>query len=99
MTEIKAGTVKAQEMESLLNSYGAARDIWDAYEKPSAAKARAWREIESRAQQTPGYAHDLKITGASSHFFSTIYSYIEDGVRHIIRDTHAATYHTTVIPA
>lgn len=100
MTEIKAGTKKAQEMQNdLTATYCRGRTFEDVYKTASTAKSCAWYQIKERAENTPGYNHDLHITGASSHFFSTIYSYIEDGITHIIRDTHTATYHTTILPA
>ena len=97
MTEIKATTKKGKEMQhDLFNTYYRGRSFWDVYGRASAAKRRAWEEIERRALATPGYCGDLHICGASSHFFSTIYSYIEDGVRHIVKDTASYTYHTTI---
>lgn len=96
MVEIKQNTKKAAEMIDDLNrSYYRGWSFWDVYGRASDTKRRAWEQIEDRARNTPGYEHNLHITGASSHFFSTIYSYIEDGVRHIIKDTASYTYHTT----
>lgn len=92
MTEIKNTTKKALGiMNDLL--YRGYDDIYSAYGRPSYYKVNAWREIEERARATSGYNHDLHIVGASSHFFSTVYSYTEeDGTLCIVKDTHANTF-------
>ena len=97
MTEIKASTKKGQWIIDDLGRRGYS-DIFDAYNRPSGHKVSAWRDIVDRAISTPGYNHDLHIVGASSSFFSTIYSYTDDAGKHVVKDTYADTYHV-LIPA
>lgn len=95
MTEIKNTTKKAQE---IINDYNRAGygSIFQAYGRPSSTKVNAWLEIERRATQTAGYNHDLKVCGAGSFNFSTIYSYTENGHTHIIKDTAQNIYKVTI---
>lgn len=67
-------------------------DIFEAYNRPSPAKIRSYKDIENRALNTAGYNYDLKVVACSSHFYSTIYSYIENGKKYIVKDTYANTY-------
>lgn len=92
MTEIKNTTKAGQAILSDYNRPTAARTIYEAYGRPSAAKVRAYEDIARRAADTPGYNHDLKVCGAGSHFFSTVYSYTEDGTTYVIKDTPSNTY-------
>lgn len=93
MTRINATTKKgSQIIDDLYRTSYKGYSFEDVYKSASSAKWRAWHEIEYRAMNTQGYEHNLHIVGASSHFFSTIYSYVEDGMRHIIYDTHSNTY-------
>lgn len=82
--------------------------IWSRYERPSQNKINAWDDIQSLYNSDLGvheviikgkkhhlqYQYDLKIVGASSHFFSTIASFedIDDGVIYLIKETHCNTY-------
>ena len=93
---VKATTKQGQGIIHDLHTRYGHDDIWDAYTRPSAAKVRAWRQIEATATTTPGYNHDLQIVGASSHFFSTVYSYTDADGQHIIKDTHANTYEVII---
>lgn len=91
MTTINKGTKLYNAiMWDYLNSNRG--DIFNAYSKPSAAKIRSYRDIERRATGTAGYNHDLKVTAASSHFYSTIYSFIQNGIKYIVKDTYANTF-------
>ena len=91
MTEIKNTTRKAKEIISDSHRAGYPT-IYDAYERPSRAKVKICEEIRNRAAATPRYNNDFRIIAACSHFFSTIYSYIENGHRVIIKDTKSYTY-------
>ena len=91
MTEIKNTTRKAKEIINDSHRAGYPT-IYDAYGRPSARKVAIAKEIEARATSTPGYNHDFRIIAACSHFFSTIYSYMENGHRIIIKDTPSYTY-------
>ena len=100
MREIKTGTKKSEsmlwELENVTrwNNYS---DIYDAYDNPSCYKVRAWNAIVDRAYNTPGYNHDLRITGRSCFAFSTIYSYTDEDGLHIVKDTKDYTYHTIIV--
>lgn len=91
MEELKNTTQKAQ---GIISDYRrtAARTIFEAYTRPSSNKIRAYYDIEKRAKETPGYNYDLKVVGAGSHFFSTVYSITENGTTYVIKDTRANTY-------
>ena len=93
-TDVNKGTKQARYMHYDLNNYYHGRDIYSAYKNPSSYKVRTFNAIRERATETPGYNHDLHIVGASSHFYSTIYTYTENGVTYIVKDTHANTYRT-----
>lgn len=94
MTDIKNTTQKALGIIADWNraTSRAAKSIFEAYGKPSSAKINAYFEIKKRAEETAGYNKDLTICGAGSHYFSTIYSYSEDGKTYIVKDTAANTY-------
>lgn len=64
---------------SMLSSYNhaTARTIWDAYTRPSNAKENAYRAIRQQMEDVDGY--DLRICGASNHFFSAAYRYVDAG--------------------
>ena len=93
MTNVKASTKKGQE---IINDFYRAvsnhKTIYTAYNNASYAKQNAWNEIKARAKDTEGYENNLSIVGASSHFFSCIYSYVQDGIRYIVKDTHSNTF-------
>lgn len=82
--------------------------IYTRYNNPSDAKIRAWLNISDDYNSNNcihevmikgikynlEYNHDLKMVGASSHFFSTIASFIdvETGEVFLVKETHANTY-------
>lgn len=66
--------------------------IEEAYANPSEIKRQTYNNIWHRAMQTEGYNHDLKVTGRSSNFYSTMYSVTCDGVTTVIYDTYANIY-------
>ena len=72
-------------------------DIDDAYVRPSSDKRSSYRAIERRALATEGYNNDLKVVGKSCHFYSTVYTYDEDGVTYIVKDTVGGTYRTILV--
>lgn len=92
MTKVK-NTTKAGQ--AIINTFNNKRwhkgSIYEAYNNPSSAKKNAYYEIECRAYSTDGYNHDLTVVGASSHFFSTMYSYTDEQGTHIVYDTHSDT--------
>ena len=96
MTTIKNTTKAGKAIISDLYRNGEA-NIFEAYGRPSIYKINAFKEIENRANNTPGYNHDLHICGAGSHFFSTVYSYTnESGDLVIVKDTASNTYMVTI---
>ena len=96
MTKVTKGTKKAAAIIWDLTHNTNKRTIWDAYERPSSAKVNSFLEIQKRANNTEGYNHDLHITGAGSHFYSTAYSYTVGGVTYAVKDTAANTFITEV---
>ena len=82
--------------------------IFDRYNSPSTAKVNTYFEIIDIYESNNGvqgifikgkpdyfeYQHDIKIAGASSHFYSTIASFkrLSDGKLFLIKETHANTY-------
>lgn len=82
--------------------------IYSRYERPSQNKIRAWVDIVDAYNTDNGihtivikgtnhnlqYNGDIKIVGASSHFFSTIASFedLDDHTIYLIKETHANTY-------
>lgn len=84
------------------------RSIYDAYVTPSNNKVYAWNELKSDYSTNNGlhaiqvgrtfkslqYNNDIRVTGASSHFFSTIASFTdtETGEIWLVKETHANTY-------
>lgn len=98
MTKINANTKKGQSIINALDRRGY-RDIYDAYQRPSSAKVRSFEEIQKRAWETEGYNHDLKVTGANSSFYSTVYSSTVGNVTTVVYDTYADTYVVEVVNA
>lgn len=91
MTTVKKNTslynaIKSDYMHRGLGS------IFEAYAKPSSKKVKSYLDIENRAKMTAGYNNDLRVVGASSHFYSTIYSYVVDGATYVVKDTASNTY-------
>ena len=88
--------------------YNCSRDIYNAYDNPSGAKVNAWFSIINDYETNLGlhaiqvgrtfkslqYNNDIRVTGSSSHFFSTIASFTdtETGEIWLIKETHANTY-------
>lgn len=94
MTTIKENTKAGQ---AIINDYlrtmrNGKKTIYQAYGRPSSTKVESYNAIEKRAVETDGYQHDLSVCGAGSHFFSTIYSVIENGTKYIIKDTKCNVY-------
>ena len=94
MEIIKSGTKEAQAIISRFldkkwSNKGAT--IYHAYGKPSYNKIQAWENIQHRALNTEGYNKDLRVTGATCYFFSTIYSYTTEEGTFIVQDTPGHT--------
>lgn len=97
MTTVKNTTKQAQSIIRTFNSgWNKGKTIWDAYGKPSDAKVRAYEAILDRAVHTEGYNGDFIISGASSCFFSTMYSYTDAEGTHIVYDTPSDTKVVTI---
>jgi len=94
MTKVKKNTKKANWIIYDLTHNTARRSIFDAYVSPSAAKINSFEAIRARALSTPGYNHDLHISGAGSHNYSTVYSYTEGGITYVVKDTKCNTFVT-----
>lgn len=86
-------TKKAQgylnSYEFYRNYYGE-RTLWDAYRNPSVAKENAYRYCLNLKDEKNGY--DGTVCGASCHFFSYAFKYMEDGIEHLMYITHANDY-------
>lgn len=52
-------------------------DIWEAYNKPSAAKVAAWEYCKRVCAEVNG--HDLIISGRSSMVFSAVFKFEDNG--------------------
>lgn len=92
MKMVNRNTKEAARIIGTFNSaYWNKGDINTAYKNPSAKKVRAYNDIWFRASRTKGYNHDLRITGASCHQFSTMYSYTDENGTHIVYDTASQT--------
>ena len=95
MQEVK-NTTKAGQ--AIINDYERVQrygreTIYTAYGRPSTTKVNAYNAISDRANATAGYQHDLSVVGAGSHFFSTIYSIVDEiGRVWLIKDTASNTY-------
>ena len=95
MTHLNANTKKAA---AIINeaSYAGKGDIFAAYDKPSAEKVKTFLAIKERAVNTPGYNHDLRVSGAGSFNYSTIYTVSNaDGTTSYIKDTKCNTFVVT----
>lgn len=98
----------AEYMRYEYNHYHVGRTIDNAYVNASDAKRRAYFDIKYDYQTNNGlhavqvgrhfkslqYNYDLRVCGASSHFFSTIASFTdtETGVVYLVKETHCNTY-------
>lgn len=91
---------KTKQAQSIIRTFNSGwrkgNTIYDAYANPSRAKINAYTAILKRALGTEGYNHDLRITGASCHIFSTMYSYADAEGTHIVYDTPSDTKVVTV---
>lgn len=98
MRVVKNGTKEAAGIIARFNSSWSNKgDINTAYKKPSLAKVRAYNDIWDRAMRTEGYNHDLRVTGANCHMFTTMYSVSnDDGTTSIIYDTPSNTSILTI---
>lgn len=98
MRKINANTKEAARVLATFNSAWANKgDINNAYKKPSARKVKAYNDIWYRAMRTEGYNHDLRVTGANCHMFTTMYSVTnDDGTTSIIYDTPSNTSILTI---
>ena len=95
MTNIKANTKKAAAIIREA-AYAGKGDIFQAYGRPSSEKVKTFLAIKERANNTPGYNHDLRVSGAGSHQYSTIYTVSNpDGTTSYIKDTKCNTFCVT----
>lgn len=98
----------ANAMRYDFEHYNIMRSIYSAYNNPSYAKISAYNRLVNDYSDNQGkhtitvkgkelnlqYRHDIRVCGASSHFFSTIASFtdLDTGVIYLIKETHANTY-------
>ncbi len=96
----------ANNMRYDFEHYDVTRSIYSAYNSPSQSKVLAYNAIQDDykkgrhivtvkgKQFELQYRYDLRVTGASSHFFSTIASFtdVNTGVIYLVKETHANTY-------
>lgn len=71
---------KIKNYAGMLDAYYSSRaalDLYDAYERPSAAKVRAWNDCRRLCEDLGG--HGLRVTGWNSSIFSAAFLY--DGPR------------------
>ena len=93
MKKINIGTKKYYDILWAWHNCNKGEDLEHAYRgKVSSEKRNSFKGIWFRAHQTEGYNDDLKITGASSWFYSTMYSFTQEGRTYVVYDTHANTY-------
>lgn len=99
---------QAQYMRWEFNYYSLYRTIYDAYNNPSRAKIDSFEAIKRDYKSHEGmhrvelkgeltllqYNDDVRVTGASSHFYSTLASFYapKTGETWLIKETHANTY-------
>ena len=97
MTRLNPSTKKAAAIVSEWR-YNRNRhaSIHDAYGRPSPRKVSTYEDIARRAAKTPGYNHDLTVTGAGSNFYSTVYSFTDEEGTHVIKDTYANAYEVII---
>lgn len=63
------------------------RDIWEAYNRPSEAKCRAYRHITALCERLNGWGN--AVCGASCYHFSQGFLYKQDGKTWLHYETHA----------
>ena len=66
--------------------HATAKTLWEAYERPSYAKVRAYNDCLADMRAHSGYGQ--RITGASSHFFSFAFLYDAEDGKHLRYHTH-----------
>ncbi len=104
----KETSKQADYMRYDFNKYPVTNSIWSAYNNPSDAKISAYQHILDDYKTNNGlhaiqvgryfkslqYNNDMRVTGASSHFFSTIASFTDTETQEIylIKETHYNTY-------
>lgn len=104
----KETSKNADYMRYDFNHYKVGRNIDSAYIRPSQAKRQAYYSIirdyttnnglhaiqVGRNFKSLQYNNDIRVCGASSHFFSTIASFTDTttGEIYLIKETHANTY-------
>ena len=111
ITHLFKETSKAsQAMRWDFEHYNIFNNIYSAYNNPSQAKINAFYSIKYDYEKNDGlhaiqigrevhslqYNNDLRVCGASSHFFSTIASFTDTitGSIYLIKETHCNTYAT-----
>lgn len=97
MKSINYGTKKAEQIIWTWEHVNKG-SIHEAYARPSADKVNSFYKIAERAQRTEGYNHDIKVVGANSFNYSTMYSFTDDkGWTFIVYDTVSNTFITPYI--
>lgn len=93
MVRVNKGTKKYAQLLWTWEHCNRGEDLSEAYRgKVSADKNKSFNDIWFRAKQTEGYNDDLKVTGANTSFYSTMYSFTVDNQTNVVYDTHANTY-------
>lgn len=93
MIKVNKGTKKYDQLLWTWNNCNKGEDLHQAYRGAvSSEKYHTFDDIWFRATQTEGYNHDLKVTAASSWFYSTMYSFTQEDITYVVYDTHANTY-------
>ena len=106
----KESSKASQSMKWDFEHYDIFNTIFSAYQNPSQSKIQAFYSIKYDYEKNEGlhavqvgrevkslhYNKDIRVTGASSHFFSTIASFTdtETGAIWLIKETHCNTYAT-----
>lgn len=78
MITIKATTKKGKNFVNSYNGYNWYADIYDAYEKPSYNKIRAWNECKKQCEQENG--RGIVITGRNTCTFTAAWQ-TKEGLR------------------
>ena len=92
MTKVNAGTKKAEAMIWEWENCYKGNSVDEAYVSCSYKKQSSFEDIRLRACSTEGYNHDLKVTSAGSHFYSTMYSFTNDEGTFLVKDTASNTF-------
>ena len=92
MKSINIGTKKYNELVWKWENCNKG-SIFEAYDRPSSAKVSSYQDIVIRATNTEGYNNDIKVVGAGSWNYSTMYSFTDNkGWTFIVYDTADNTY-------